>query len=185
MCCLKELEAHLANDYGMSGDICSVEVFSETKARAFIQNGTSSLSVVNDLYMQYQLCVLALSAELLLSLNPEDWATRDTHTIGSNHYLQGKYLAQDSITNQRVAYGLVSVLFCGVVHTNIFFTLCLMSSAMRSPHTPSLEIKVKLIHCRPSIANQHDSFAMDGHSHHLSKCKECFIFNGPVYTQKR
>ncbi len=31
MCHLEELEARLANDYGMSGDIDSVEVFSETK----------------------------------------------------------------------------------------------------------------------------------------------------------
>ncbi len=72
MCHLEELEARLANDYGMSGDIDSVEVFSETKAREFTQEDTSSLAAVKDLYTLYQLRVFASCAKLPLSSNPED-----------------------------------------------------------------------------------------------------------------
>ncbi|KAK0215292.1 hypothetical protein EDD85DRAFT_798695 [Armillaria nabsnona] len=72
MCRLEELEARLANDYGMSGDIDSVEVFGETKARAFTQEDASSLSAVKDLYKLYQLRVLASSAKLPVLSNPED-----------------------------------------------------------------------------------------------------------------
>ncbi len=72
MCRLEKLEARLANDYGMSGDIDSVEVFGETKARAFTQEDASSLSAVKDLYKLYQLRVLASSAKLPVFSNPED-----------------------------------------------------------------------------------------------------------------
>ncbi|KAK0432994.1 hypothetical protein EV421DRAFT_2040375 [Armillaria borealis] len=68
---LEKLEAQLAHAYGMSGDIDSVEVFGETKARAFTQEDASSLAAVKDLYTLYQLRVLASSAKLPLSSNPE------------------------------------------------------------------------------------------------------------------
>ncbi|KAK0471530.1 hypothetical protein IW261DRAFT_1611960 [Armillaria novae-zelandiae] len=71
ICRLEKLEAQLADDYGMSGDIDSVEVFDETKARAFTQEDASSLSAVKDLYMLYQLRVLASSAKLPLASNRE------------------------------------------------------------------------------------------------------------------
>ncbi|KAK0215286.1 hypothetical protein EDD85DRAFT_996500 [Armillaria nabsnona] len=75
LCRLERLEARLANDYGMSGDIDSVEVFDETKARAFTQEDASSLTDVKDLYTLYQLRVLASSAKLPLSSNLEDLRT--------------------------------------------------------------------------------------------------------------
>ncbi|SJL14183.1 uncharacterized protein ARMOST_17638 [Armillaria ostoyae] len=81
MCRLEMLEAQLANDYGMSGDIDSVEVFGETKARAFTQEDASSLSAMKDLYTLYQLHVLASSTKLSHSLNPEDAPTQRIDTI--------------------------------------------------------------------------------------------------------
>ncbi|KAK0213448.1 caspase domain-containing protein [Desarmillaria ectypa] len=61
---LEDLEARLANDYGMTGDIDSVDVFDETKARAFSQRDEISVSAVKDLYTLYKLRVLVSSGKL-------------------------------------------------------------------------------------------------------------------------
>ncbi len=50
MCHLEELEARLANDYGMFGDIDPGEVFGGTKARESTQEDASSLAAVKDIY---------------------------------------------------------------------------------------------------------------------------------------
>ncbi|KAK0470734.1 hypothetical protein IW261DRAFT_1515171 [Armillaria novae-zelandiae] len=47
---LEELEARLERDYGMTGDIDSVDVFDETKSRAFRQRDEASIAAVKDLY---------------------------------------------------------------------------------------------------------------------------------------
>ncbi|PBK82715.1 hypothetical protein ARMGADRAFT_1140550 [Armillaria gallica] len=54
---LEGLEAQLADEYGMTRDIDSVEVFDETKARAFSENDANTISVLKDLYMLYQLAL--------------------------------------------------------------------------------------------------------------------------------
>ncbi|KAK0227267.1 caspase domain-containing protein [Armillaria nabsnona] len=61
---LEELEGRLASDYGMTGDIDSVDVFDETKARAFSQRDEVSVAAVKDLYMLYRLRALASSGKL-------------------------------------------------------------------------------------------------------------------------
>ncbi len=58
---LEHLEAQLAIEYGMKGDIDSVEVFDETKARAFSRGDEMSVSAVKDLYTLYKLRVLVSS----------------------------------------------------------------------------------------------------------------------------
>ncbi|KAK0227259.1 caspase domain-containing protein [Armillaria nabsnona] len=54
---LDGLEAQLANEYGMTGDIDSVEVFDETKARAFSKKDENTISALKDLHTLYQLRV--------------------------------------------------------------------------------------------------------------------------------
>ncbi len=61
---LEGLEARLASDYGMTGDIDSVDVFDETKARAFSQGDEFSVAAVKDLYTLYRLRALASSGKL-------------------------------------------------------------------------------------------------------------------------
>ncbi len=61
---LEEFEARLASNYGMTGDIDSVDVLDETKARAFSQRDKVSIAAVKDLYMLYRLRALASSGKL-------------------------------------------------------------------------------------------------------------------------
>ncbi len=65
------LEAQLANEYEMTGDIDSVEVFDETKARAFSENDANTISALKDLYKLYQLRVRVSSFQLPRSFNFE------------------------------------------------------------------------------------------------------------------
>ncbi|KAK0443303.1 hypothetical protein EV421DRAFT_1903784 [Armillaria borealis] len=66
---LEELEVQLANEYGMTGDIDSVEVFDQTKARAFSEKDESTISALKDLYTLYQLRVRISSFQLPRYLN--------------------------------------------------------------------------------------------------------------------
>ncbi len=65
------LEAQLANEYEMTGDIDSVEVFDETKARAFSENDANTISALKDLYKLYRLRVRVSSFQLPRSFNFE------------------------------------------------------------------------------------------------------------------
>ncbi|KAK0227275.1 caspase domain-containing protein [Armillaria nabsnona] len=68
---LEGLETRLANQYGMTGDIDSVEVFDETKARAFSDKDENTISALKDLYTLYQLRVRVSSFQLPRSFNLE------------------------------------------------------------------------------------------------------------------
>ncbi|PBK82713.1 hypothetical protein ARMGADRAFT_1038386 [Armillaria gallica] len=57
-------EEKLANKYGMTSGIDSVEVFDETKARAFSKKDENTISVLKDLHMPYQLRVHLSSFQL-------------------------------------------------------------------------------------------------------------------------
>ncbi|KAK0227232.1 hypothetical protein EDD85DRAFT_794503 [Armillaria nabsnona] len=69
---LEGLKAKLANEYGMTGDIDSVKVFNETKARAFSDKDENTISVLKDLHMLYQLCVHLSSFQLPRYFNFEE-----------------------------------------------------------------------------------------------------------------
>ncbi|KAG7439985.1 uncharacterized protein BT62DRAFT_649683 [Guyanagaster necrorhizus] len=68
---LERLEAQLANEYGMTGDIDSVEVFAETKARAFAKRDAKTTAALKDLDTLYQLRLRASTLQLQSSLNDE------------------------------------------------------------------------------------------------------------------
>ncbi len=68
---LEGLEAQLADEYGMTGDIDPVEVFDETKARAFSENDANTISALKDLYTLYQLRVRVSSLQLPCYFNFE------------------------------------------------------------------------------------------------------------------
>ncbi|KAK0476221.1 hypothetical protein EDD18DRAFT_1216283, partial [Armillaria luteobubalina] len=69
---LERLEAQLATEYGMTGDIDSVEVFDETKARAFSTNDENTISALKDLHSLYQLRLRMSSIQLPRYLNFEE-----------------------------------------------------------------------------------------------------------------
>ncbi|KAG7439503.1 uncharacterized protein BT62DRAFT_924681 [Guyanagaster necrorhizus] len=75
---LERLEAQLANEYGMTGDINSMEVFAETKARAFAKRDAKTMVVLKDLDTLYQLRLRASTLQLLRSLNDE-WSLTARH----------------------------------------------------------------------------------------------------------
>ncbi len=56
----------------MTGDIDSVEVFDETKARAFSKNDENTISVLKDLHTLYQLRVRLSSFQLPRYFNCEE-----------------------------------------------------------------------------------------------------------------
>ncbi len=61
----------MANEYGMTGDIDSVEVFDEMKARAFSNKDENTISALQDLHTLYQLRVRVSSLQLPCYFNFE------------------------------------------------------------------------------------------------------------------
>ncbi|KAK0474334.1 caspase domain-containing protein [Armillaria luteobubalina] len=81
---LEELEGRLASDYGMTGDIDSVDVFDETKARAFCQRDEASVAAVKDLYALYKLRSLASSGRL--PAYPDPKYSPEAHHIDTSRF---------------------------------------------------------------------------------------------------
>ncbi|KAK0470738.1 caspase domain-containing protein [Armillaria novae-zelandiae] len=81
---LEGLEERLANEYGITGDIDSVEVFDETKARAFSKMDEDTISALKDLDTLHRLRLRLSSFQLPHDFNFEE--SPSIHRIDTSRF---------------------------------------------------------------------------------------------------